>query len=216
MSLINISTLAALVHVNILPPSKNNSLTGWSFRDWSRAVLERGAFGKLRLLFISLVSEDGSTNANILNDLTHFPALSLVGIAHAWRFTGGKGAPGVPDGWSCPKPRDEAKYTEMIWDPRLPIAVKTERLYGCATNIIPLQSDANSPITLSLTCAAVGPNCHDRSTAWFIHEPASTDMQQKWIQKSRILQNGDNRATKRRKVRQGKQQDVRSLLETFF
>jgi hypothetical protein len=195
------------------PHLRRNGLSRSDFRDWTRAVHEKRAFKKLKLLFMSLMSDHGPTEADITRNLSAFPALVLTGVGHTWNFV--FDTQKDHSGWVYPDLGDEDKYKRAIWDSRSSIAEKTERLYRYVKGISQRDQSLDGPVTLSFTCAARGPDPRDSMTIWFIRDPASTDLQPKRSQEVKTVRDGSGRTTKKRKVRQGMHQDVGKLLGTF-
>ncbi|KAF9701513.1 hypothetical protein EKO04_000744 [Ascochyta lentis] len=208
MSLVDIPSLAALIQINHSRyRSDNRTMSDFSIRDWCRAVYEKKAFQKLKLLLVPSMSDA------LLRHLVGFPALRLVGVSR--RCTGRTGALKAYGQWIHPGSVDEAKYTETICGSQHSIAEKTERLYRYAEELPPSERGVDNPVTLSLTCAAAEPALHNESISWFIRDPAASETQPQWPQDAKTVQDGSGPATKKRKVRQTKQQDVASLLGSF-
>ena len=216
MSLLNIPTLAALVHVNVPQyGAKSENWNARSIRVWSRAVRENRALRKLKFLFMSLMAEDESMNATILNDLRQFPALNLVGILHAWRTDNKTSIPDVPiSPWRRPDPQIEGEYTKILRDSNLSIASKADGLCESARRMGPHHDSGDRPITVSMTCTWRATSVRDRNAAWYVRTLESTVTHPKRAQ-DLIAHGGSNRAIKKPKVKQGRQQDIGSMLGMF-
>jgi hypothetical protein len=77
--LINISTLGALVLEQARPGGKSE-VTARHFIDFVRAVRERHAFQKLRLL---IMCDFGIGRRSILDGVTDWPALQMIGLQNS-------------------------------------------------------------------------------------------------------------------------------------
>jgi hypothetical protein len=210
MSLTDIPTLATLLMFPRTAWKSIEGLTARDFRDWGRAVQEKGAFKRLKLLFMC---ECEPTNTEILRHLTSFPALNLVGIARASRIVD---SIGDLDGWQHPATNAEDRYTATIWDlSRFTIAQQAEKLYGYTDKMSLPEREDRTTITLSMTCGMGGISLQNGKTTWFVRDPDSTEIQLKRSAETQTPQDGSNHTMKKRKVRQGKQKDIGSLLGTF-
>ncbi|KAJ4345142.1 hypothetical protein N0V95_005867 [Ascochyta clinopodiicola] len=204
LSLVDIPTLAALVQVRDSRDGK--MLSEVSVRAWCRAVREKQALRTLKLLVLDCVSDAS------LRHLEGFPALRLVGVARA-RSAGRREASGAGGWWMRPGSVDEEKFTRTMSGSICSIAEKMERLYGFAEGLLPLEEGVGDLVTLSLTCAAAAePRMRSESIAWFVRDSAAEDTLPLDAPATR---DASERATKKRKVRLGKQQDVASLLGSF-
>ena len=207
ISLTSIPTLAALIHV--YPAQRDSSpLRGFGLRNWCRAVREKEAFQKLKLLFLSSVA--GLTDGMVLDELTSFPALRLVGISR--RRTSGTESSKIDGRWKRPSSASGDKLTETMCGSHYTIAEKTEALYRYAKKGSLLESETDNLVTISMTCVAAEPSLRNENMSWFIRNQASTEPQPKRLQEAQEFHVGSEQAPKKRKVRQGKQLDVGSLL----
>ncbi|UPX19295.1 uncharacterized protein EKO05_0009563 [Ascochyta rabiei] len=208
LSLANIPTLAALVQVgDSRHPGDCAALSESSVRAWCRAVREKKALRKLKLLFLSCMSDA------LPRHLDAFPALRLVGVDRRHSTGGWDATPKACGRWVRPGSVDQDKFTQTVCGSRYSIAEKTERLCGFAEELPSPEGEVDDLVTLSLTCdAAAEPYLRSESIAWFVRDPAAKETQPRV---ARPIQDGSDRATKKRKVRQEKQQDVASLLGLF-
>ena len=213
VSLANIPTLTALIHVN--PAQRNNNaLRGSGVRDWCRAVGEKKAFLQLQLLFLSSITEVGAQDKAVLDYLSSFPALVLVGISRCPnRYSADP--PGEYGRWVRPSVATEDELSKTMWDSRCSISEKTKRLYKYAKKLSLLETEFDNPVTLALTCAGTEPSLHQESISWFIRNRMLMERQPKRLQETQKSKIGSEQAMKKLKVRQSKQQDVGSLLGMF-
>ncbi|KAF2630110.1 hypothetical protein BU25DRAFT_265741 [Macroventuria anomochaeta] len=210
LSLTEIPTLAALIHAH--PAQRNfNPLRGSGVRDWCRAVREKKAFQKLKLLYMSSIPQDGPLNSAVLENLSSFPSLALVGIERRSPFD-----PSTTYGqWERPGSTQEDKLSKTMCGLQYSIAEKTKRLYRYAQKVSLPETEAENTVSLALTCYADGSAHHVGDISWFIRKQVLPELHSKRPQDTQALQDGSERGTKKRKIRQGKQQDVGSLLGTF-
>jgi hypothetical protein len=109
----------------------------------------------------------------------------------------------------------EDELSKTMWGSRYSIFEKTKRLYKYAMKVSLLETKFDNPVTLALTCAGTEPSLHQESISWFIRDRMTTERQPKRLQETQDSNTGNEKATKKRRVRQVKQQDVGSLLGMF-
>lgn len=133
------------------------------------------------------------------------------------RATGSTDLSEIHGSWVRPCSTDVDELSGTVWGSHYSIAEKTERLYEYAARELPTPGrDADASIAVSLTCVSAQHVLYNNeSMSWFVRNHAATETQPKRLPEAQDRQDGNGRGLKKRKVRQGKQQDVGSLLETF-
>lgn len=234
ISLTDIPTLSALIHIS---PSQRQTdpIRGNSIRDWCRAVREKKAFQKLKLLYLSSIPQDGPMDSVVLDHLSSFPALALVGIERT------SPRPRISHSekhgqWQRSSPTREPKLKTIVCETKISMAEKTGRLYEYACKVsspdteddeyrtpdvtrtsgsrLPHPPNPDQPVSLTLSFYAPQNAHYIGSTSWFVRRSYSPGKPSKRMLDTQDLQNSA-RDTKKRKIRQRKQFDVGSLLDLF-
>lgn len=133
ISLTEIPTLAALIHSNS-SQRQTNPLRGNALRDWCRAVREKKAFPKLKLLYMTSIPDQGPFDNIVLHHLSSFPALVLVGIERSSPHARNSNSEEYGQ-WQRSSPTREHKLNTTMRDVRVSMAEKTGNLYKYACRI---------------------------------------------------------------------------------
>lgn len=211
MTLMNISSLAALM----LAPRET---THTEIRNWCRAVSEKGALTRLKVI---LIRDCGERNRDILHNLATLPALTLVCIP-AGQLANKKHLPRKGEtcsAWCRLQDTDGQRYTDALNEPQDTLSMSLGRLHDYATNLSPspgqeVVGGTRLSITYTSNVADFGYSWRN-DPAWFVRDPASKGPPAPRSHDTGPVPDKSERATKKRKVRQGKQQDVGSLLGMF-
>jgi hypothetical protein len=220
ISLTEIPTLTALIHTNssqrLLQPLRGNAI-----RDWCRAVREKDAFPKLKVLYMSSISDEGPNDHVVLDHLSSFPSLALVGIERGSLCqsiirseTRGQ--------WQRLSPTRGDKLSTRIRDTKTSMTEKTKSLYEYACRVSQpgiegVRHSDEGPVSLTLSCYAPQRLNSDGPISWFLrthNDHHSPEEPSKRTLDTHGRHDLDEQATKKRKIRPAKY-DVGTLLDIF-
>lgn len=224
LSLTAVPGLTALVH--LLPPQPPpQPFSASDVRIWARAAQEKNALATLRVLVLSAVADDAK-DAAILHPLSSLPALTLIGISRASRARPKKHDQTHrqhtdPSPWTRPNSTREQDLTAILHGHNThadrPLAERTNLLHTIASTISnTAESQGPTTLQLSLTCYGDG-SLDDRSAtdvAWYTRRAWVAGVGEKRTLDTGCL-NSEEGVEKKRRVRQGKQQDVGAMLGLF-
>jgi hypothetical protein len=196
-------------------------LTDLHMRNWGRAVREKHAFKNLRLL---VLCEIGPSTSDILRGISSFPALHLACLS-----TSGHNerrelkVNGMQGHWQPVDATPEAGELHTIWseDQRIHISVLV-KLFDMSRRMSQLPSRAEAG-DASLCLSYRGEPLsrykqHGQDIRYYVRLPdRAVPVEMDDLEKSQSSQHDNqSRPTKKRKVREGKQKDIGSLLGSFF
>lgn len=220
ISLTAIPTLTALIHVNS-SQRQTHPLTGIAIRDWCRAVAEKNAFPKLKLLYLGSILDNWPPDSSLLGHLSSFPALALVGVERAT-------SPPMIDvsgpcgQWQRSSAEREHELSETMHDTQTTIAEKAKALYkhACKASKLKLEDtsgvpDIEPPIRLILSCYASRTTRDACTTTWFVRRHYAPERPPKRLLDAPNDTNSGDRGSKMRKIRKAKHCDMGTLLDSF-
>lgn len=216
MALTDIHTLSAIA-IEQERAHHSVELTDLDIRNWGRAVREKRAFEGLRVLILCDV---GPSTHDILRGLSGFPALHLVCLSISGCHRAEKlNADGTQDQWrhvDLP-PKEKAIWTE---DQRVHISALVN-IFDMSRRMSQLPSRAkagNTSLYLSYRGDPLSRSKkYDQDIRYYLRLPDRQVLfEMDGFTKSQSLEHDNqSRPTKKRKVREGKQKDIGSLLGSF-
>ncbi|KAF1929038.1 uncharacterized protein M421DRAFT_145087 [Didymella exigua CBS 183.55] len=171
MSLTEVPTLTALIHTNS-SQRETRPFRERAIRDWCRAVREKKAFPKLKVLYLSSIPDARPSDNVVLHHLSRFSALVLVGIERTIPHSLISKSE-IHGQWQRSSTTRERKLNTTMHDTKASITEKTRHLYKYACRVSePQTEDAyrTPDVTLrhALTCT------HSRPQAYVAPHPVQT------------------------------------------
>jgi hypothetical protein len=237
LALTSISSLAALALIPAQRTRRSWESDGVAeygpVRNWCRAAGEKNALPHLRVLYLGAASMDIAQDVVLLDYLSALPALALVGLERTSFFFTGVRTHGQWE-WAT---QDSDRYTQLLqgYDEaeHSSVAERVLTLYNIADgkgslatgtetkHIVSLErllrDKHKKQVRLSMTCFSVVSGRFDGDIVWYRRRSFSPPFSSKRPQEGQTTTTTDEgqKGTKKRKIRQNKQQDIGSLLGEF-
>ncbi|KAH7378765.1 hypothetical protein BKA66DRAFT_142475 [Pyrenochaeta sp. MPI-SDFR-AT-0127] len=223
MILTKLDALAALlleysqdIDLDVMETSKTQ------LRNWGRAVFEKGAFKRLKVL---VLGNSGLWGNAIMKQVSSFPALALIGIRvwagsekEACEFPGDWSA--ISNAWLREKGFSDQEHNPYsMWaDSNATTSSKLEKIYNISGKLLRTPVlDGPADLSVSVTYAGDRTCSPLDHVTWYFRDPEKENLHLT----KRIGENqgqdhrGSGDTNKKRKVRQNKKVEVGSLLGTF-
>jgi hypothetical protein len=195
-------------------------LTDLHMRNWGRAVREKQALKSLRVIFLC---DFGPSASDILQGVSSFPALHLACLGTSGYHEAKKLNVDPTQGQWQPvdlTPKGDKPQTIWTGDQRIHISILV-KIFDMSRKMSQLPSRAEAGDTSLYLSYKADPltryKQHDQDTRYYVRLPdREVPSEMDSLDKSQSFgHHSQSRPTKKRKVREGKQKDIGSLLGSF-